>query len=83
MNLISYHEALTHFIGAFRGSAPWFFSIFHVVERNDKTPTLYKTLGLSESETVEFYLAAGLLSVHVNHEVWRTFLSGVQARRCV
>jgi hypothetical protein len=79
----SYREALARFIGAFRGNAPWFFSIFHAVERKDKTPTPYKTLGLSESEAVEFYLLADLLSIkpnkkgrataHVNHEVWRTF----------
>jgi hypothetical protein len=80
-----YCEALARFIGAFRGNVPWFFSIFHAVERKDKTPNLYKTLGLSESEAVEFYLAAGFLSikpnnegqatVHVNREVWRTFLA--------
>jgi hypothetical protein len=60
----SYREALARFMGAFRGNAPWLFSIFPAVERKDKTPTLYKTLGLSESEAVEFYLAAGLLSIN-------------------
>jgi hypothetical protein len=53
------------------------------MEQKDKTPTLFKTLGLSDSKAVQFYFAAGLLSIkshtkgrpaiHVNHEQWRLF----------
>jgi hypothetical protein len=58
-----YRQALSSFISCYITKEPWYFSIIYRVEKNDKTPTLAKALGLSAAGAIAVLRLAGMLVV--------------------